>query len=182
MLLMPVHILFLQLIIDPACSIVFEAEALEADAMSAPPRRTGARLFDTTVLARGLWQGAGLLALLLAVYGGARALALPDDGARALTFMVLVLSNLGLIYANRAWASTTLRATPGSNAAFAWITGATIVLLGCVLGIPAIGRLFWFAPLPPLLWLAGAGAAIIGLVWFEGVKWALHVRERPAHS
>jgi Ca2+-transporting ATPase len=182
MLLMPVHILFLQLIIDPACSIVFEAEALEADAMSAPPRRTGARLFDTTVLARGLWQGAGLLALLLAVYGGARALALPDDGARALTFMVLVLSNLGLIYANRAWASTTLRATPGSNAAFAWITGATIVLLGCVLGIPAIGRLFWFAPMPPLLWLAGAGAAIIGLVWFEGVKWALHVRERPAHS
>ncbi len=65
MLLMPVHILFLQLIIDPACSVVFEAEPLEADAMQARPRSPDARLFDRAVIARGLWQGGGLLLLLL---------------------------------------------------------------------------------------------------------------------
>ena len=65
MLLMPVHILFLQLIIDPACSVVFEAEPLEADAMQSRPRPPGARLFDRAVIARGLWQGGGLLLLLL---------------------------------------------------------------------------------------------------------------------
>ena len=70
MLLMPVHILFLQLIIDPACSVVFEAEPLEADAMKTRRVAADARLFDAAVLARGLWQGAGLLVVLLAVYAG----------------------------------------------------------------------------------------------------------------
>ncbi|MYM76316.1 ATPase, partial [Duganella sp. FT134W] len=46
LLLLPVHILFLQLIIDPACSVVFEAEPLEPGAMHAPPRGRAARLFD----------------------------------------------------------------------------------------------------------------------------------------
>jgi len=68
MVLMPVHILFLQLIIDPACSIVFEAEPLERDAMQAPPRRPEARLFNAQVLLRGAIQGSGLLAVVLVAY------------------------------------------------------------------------------------------------------------------
>ncbi|WP_431276005.1 cation-translocating P-type ATPase [Variovorax ureilyticus] len=77
LLLMPVHILFLQLIIDPACSVVFEAQPLEPDAMKRPPRRADQRLFDKAVLVRGLWQGAGLLALLVGLYAGSRLLAPP---------------------------------------------------------------------------------------------------------
>ena len=65
MLLMPVHILFLQLIIDLACSVVLEAQPIEADAMTVPPRRHDACPFEKTVLIRSLWQGLGLLALLL---------------------------------------------------------------------------------------------------------------------
>ena len=84
MLLMPVHILFLQLIIDPACSVVFEAEPLEADAMKARPRSPGARLFDSAVIARGLWQGGGLLLLLLGLFALARwHVRLRRHGARA---------------------------------------------------------------------------------------------------
>src|SRR6185369_1316045 len=98
MLLMPVHILFLQLIIDPACSVVFEAEPLEADAMKSGPRGPEARLFDTAVLVRGLAQGAGLLATLLLAFAVARHRGESDDAARALTFSVMVLSNLGLIF------------------------------------------------------------------------------------
>jgi magnesium-transporting ATPase (P-type) len=125
MLLMPVHILFLQLIIDSACSVVFEAEALEPDAMRLPPRRPDQKLFDKAVMVRGLWQGSGLLLLLLAVYAGARAW-LPADGqrddiARALTFVVLILSNLGLIHANRSWGRTSLAGNPESNKQFGWI-------------------------------------------------------------
>ena len=63
-LLMPVHILFLQLIIDPACSVVFEAEPLEADAMKAKPRSPTDRLFDRRVLTTGLLQGFGLTVVL----------------------------------------------------------------------------------------------------------------------
>jgi Ca2+-transporting ATPase len=178
MLLMPVHILFLQLIIDPACSVVFEAEPLEADAMRTPPRAPDARLFDAAVIGRGLWQGSGLLGLLLAVYAGVRSFTQSDDLARAMTFTVLVLSNLGLIHANRTWGVMSWRGPQAGNRTFAWIALATLVLLGCVLGVPAIGRLFAFeTPGLPLLGLA-VGVAGVGLAWFEGVKWALGRRQR----
>jgi Ca2+-transporting ATPase len=172
MLLMPVHILFLQLIIDPACSVVFEAEPLEPDAMRLPPRRPDQRLFDKAVMVRGLWQGSGLLLLLLAVYAGARAW-LPADGqrddmARALTFVVLILSNLGLIHANRSWGRTVMAGNPESNKPFAWIAAGTVVVLGIVLSVPVISRLFSFAAPPPLMLVLGA--AVLGVVWFEGVK------------
>nr|WP_315205705.1 cation-translocating P-type ATPase [uncultured Albidiferax sp.] len=173
MLLMPVHILFLQLIIDPACSVVFEAEPLEADAMAVPPRPADAHLFDRSVLARGLWQGCGLLALLLGVYAGARALTHSDDMARALVFTVLVLANLGLIYANRSWTRPSWRQGAARNRYFGWITAATVLLLACVLGIPAVGRLFAFEQPTVGMLLACGGLAGVGLVWFEGVKWGL---------
>jgi len=180
MLLMPVHILFLQLIIDPACSVVFEAEPLEADAMTVPPRSTDARLFDATVLVRGLWQGAGLLALLLAVYAVSRSIANSDDVARALTFTVLVLSNLCLIYANRSWSRASWGRAGTSNAYFGWIGLATLVLLGCVLGIPAVSRLFAFVQPAPVMLLAGAGVALLSMLWFEAVKWGLVRRDQSA--
>jgi Ca2+-transporting ATPase len=174
MLLMPVHILFLQLIIDPACSVVFEAEPLEADAMKVPPRRHDQKLFDKAVVARGLWQGAGLLLLLLTVYAGGRALAIADgsqdDVARALTFVVLVLSNLGLIHVNRSWGRTAWRGSAASNRPFAWIAAAAVIVLAGVLTIPGISRLFSFATPAPGLLLAALGIAGLAMAWFETVK------------
>jgi Ca2+-transporting ATPase len=105
LILMPAHILFLQLVIDPACSIVFEAEALEPGAMRQPPRRPEARLFDAALVRLGVLQGLGLLVAVLAGYvlerlgGGA-------DAGRTVAFAVLVLGNLGLIQANRSWAAS----------------------------------------------------------------------------
>jgi len=184
MLLMPVHILFLQLIIDPACSVVFEAEPLEPDAMKLPPRRSDQKLFDKAVMVRGLWQGAGLLLLLLAVFAGVRAW-LPadaerDDIARALTFVVLVLSNLGLIHANRTWGRTALLGNAESNRQFGWIAAGTVVVLGAVLGVPVISRLFSFAAPPAVMLLAAAGVVCLSMAWFEGVKQVQRWRSRPA--
>jgi len=173
MLLMPVHIVFLQLIIDPACSVVFEAEPLEADAMTEPPRRADAHLFDRTILTRGLWQGGGLLAILLGVYSGTRWVAKSDDMARAMVFAVLVLANLGLIYANRNWTRPSWRGGETRNRYFAWISAATVLLLSCVLGISPVSRLFAFEQPTPWMLLSAVGLAVLGLMWFEGVKWAL---------
>jgi Ca2+-transporting ATPase len=170
MLLMPVHILFLQLIIDPACSVVFEAEPIEADAMTSRPRRPDARLFDVPVIARGLWQGIGLLLLLLATHVAALSSSGSDDMARALTFSVLVLSNLALIHVNRFWSRAALRRGGPANAAFVWISLATLVLLALVLGVPAISRLFAFVtPTLPML-AGGLGVVLLALLWFEAVK------------
>jgi Ca2+-transporting ATPase len=170
MLLLPVHILFLQLIIDPACSVVFEAEPLEADAMLAKPRRPEARLFDAQILIRGLWQGGGLLVTLLAVYAGTRFMTSSDDMARAMTFTVLVISNLGLIHANRSWRRASWHRSGSANRYFGWIALATLVLLGAALGIPAISRLFAFVLPTPSMLLGGVGVAAMNLLWFEAVK------------
>ena len=173
LLLLPVHVLFLQLIIDPTCSIVFEAEALEPNAMDVAPRDPGARLFDAQVLTRGLLQGAGLLLLLVGVYAVTRATTASDDMARALTFMVLVLSNLGVIHVNRTWGATVWGVRVSPNRAFVWIGVLTLALLAAVMGIPTLRSLFAFALPPAPLLLAGLGAVAAAVAWCALVKWAL---------
>jgi Ca2+-transporting ATPase len=180
LILMPVHILFLQLIIDPACSVVFEAEPIEADAMTRPPRPREARLFDSSVLIRGLLQGAGLLGVLLGLYAWTRTIAKSDDVARALTFMVLVLSNLVLIFANRRWGRSASSSRSTSNAAFIWISVATVTVLAGILTIAPVSRLFTFTPPSPLMLLGGIGAVGLSWLWFEGVKWGLGRRHGPS--
>ena len=178
MVLMPVHILFLQLVIDPACSIVFEAEPLEAGAMRVPPRNPLARLFDRQVLWRGLVQGSGLLVIVLVAYVYARSVSGSDESARALAFSVLVLSNLALIQANRRWAR---QAGEGLrwNAAFGWIAVITCGLLVAILAIPAVGGLFAFAAPTPNLLAVGAGLCLLAFGWFEAVKWLDAHTTRP---
>jgi Ca2+-transporting ATPase len=83
---------------------------------------------------------------------------------------VLVLSNLGLIHTNRSWGRTALSGNPESNKQFGWIAAGTVVVLGVVLSVPAISRLFYFAAPPAVMLLAALGAAVLSMVWFEGVK------------
>lgn len=171
MLLMPAHILFLQLIIDPSCSMVFEAEELEPNAMKAKPRAQDAHLFDTAVLIRGLWQGSGLLALLLGVYAWCRHSTSSDDIARAMTFTALVLSNIGLIYVNRTWDSASWRSQKGVNRYFVGMSLFTVLLLAAILVIPGAARLFAFVSPPAWMLFVAVGVAFIGTLWFEAVKW-----------
>ncbi|WP_332877106.1 cation-translocating P-type ATPase [Massilia sp. S19_KUP03_FR1] len=170
MLLMPVHVLFLQLIIDPACSVVFEAEPLEADAMQAAPRRPDARLFDRAVLLRGLWQGSGLLLALVGLSAVGRALAAPDDAIRATMFGSLVLANLGLIYVNRAWSQSTWRRRDSANPTFIFIVAGALMLLALVLGIAPLRALFVFALPGATLASIGVCASVLSVLWFETVK------------
>lgn len=121
-----------------------------------------------------------MLALLLGVYTLARGFSKSDDIARAMTFSVLVLSNLGLIFANRFWNQSALLVPAGSNWAFIWIAVATVGVLGAILGVPVLSDLFAFATPSPALLVAGVGAAGLGLLWFEVVKWGLGRRIAPA--
>ena len=104
----PVHIAFLELIIDPACSIVFEAEREEPDTMKRPPRRPDEPLFGGWNLALSLLQGVGVLLLSMAVFGISLYRGLGEGEARALTFATLVVGNIALIFANRSWERTIL--------------------------------------------------------------------------
>jgi Ca2+-transporting ATPase len=168
MILMPVHILFLQLIIDPVCSVVFEAEPLQAGAMRQPPRSPGARLFDRALLVRALIQGGGLFVIVLAAYGVARAVSGSDAVARALAFVVLVLSSLALIQTHRRWAKDPSTPAPRSMIwrSIVWLTPA---MLAATLLVPGLSSVFAFETPAPGLLFAGLGLCVMAAIWFESV-------------
>lgn len=145
--LMPVHILFLQLIIDPACSIVFEAEPEEADVMSRPPRSPSISLFDRRTVSLGFLEGGFLLVVVLTMYGVGLQHGHGVQEARALTFTTMVLASLGLIFANRS-RSGKLRALLGTpNKALWWMSSASLLFLASALYIAPLRALFYFDPL-----------------------------------
>ncbi len=106
LVLLPVHIVFLELIIDPACSIVFEAEGEEADVMNRPPRDPGERLFGARTVGVSLVQGLVVLAAVAGMFASAQVRGYGETEARALSFTTLIVANLGLIFANRSWSQT----------------------------------------------------------------------------
>lgn len=175
LILMPAHILFLQLVIDPACSIVFEAEALEPGAMRQAPRRPEARLFDAALVRLGLLQGAGLLVAVLAGYVLGERWGAGADAGRTVAFAVLVLGNLGLIQANRSWAASS-SGPREVNTAFRWIALGTGALLALALGVPEVAALFKFtAPSATLLALSAA-LALTTWGWCTSAVALLHRR------
>jgi len=169
LLLLPVHIVFLELIIDPACSLVFEAEGAERNVMRRPPRAPGARLFSRDMVAIAVLQGlcALLVALTIFQVGHARQ---GTDAARALVFAGLVASFIGIILINRSWTRSTWAMLAEPNAAVWWVIGGSGACLAVVLGVPALRRMFQFAPLHAqdlaLCLLAGVAC----LAWFDLIK------------
>ncbi len=107
-LLFPMHIAFLELIIDPACSIAFENEPAESDVMQRPPRDAEAPLFGGATLRLALLQGLGVLAVVMGAFAWAH-LRLPEPEARAFAFATLVVGNLALILSNRSRARSLRR-------------------------------------------------------------------------
>jgi Ca2+-transporting ATPase len=134
-------------------------------------------LFDIAVLVRGLAQGTGLLMLLCGVYVWSSHQTRSDDVARAMTFTVLVLSNIGLIYVNRTWNGSTWHKERAGNRYFNWMAMLTVALLTTVLAIPEIARLFSFVPPPMPMQPAAAGGALLATLWFEAVKSVLRHRQ-----
>ncbi len=169
-LLFPVHIVFLEMIIDPACSIVFEAEPAEEDMPTRPPRDPRRRLFGRAMLLRSAAQGAGALAAVIAVAIYSRLAGWPDDTLRALAFATLVLTNIGLILANRSSERPLLATLARPNR---WLWGAVSIALGALLlalYVPVVAGLFHFAR-PDVAELAiSLLAALTALCWFELLK------------
>ena len=127
-LLFPAHIAFLEMVIDPVCSIVFEGEPEEPDVMRRPPRRREESLFSPGSLAASLLQGLVVLAAVLLVYD----LALPSgpDSARSLAFVTLVMANLCLMLVNRSWRVGFLQSLTRRNPAVWIVLAVTAAILG----------------------------------------------------
>ncbi len=176
LVLLPVHVAFLHLIIDPACSIVLEAEPAEATVMQRPPRNPKEPLFGKKTLGLAVLQGGGILAIVLAIFAIAIYRKQGEFDARALTFTTLILANLGLILSEGSTSRLSLKILKSPNPALWWVLGGGLLFLGLVLYVPFLRHLFSFSLLSAIDMAICLGGALISLIWFELLKQTTKIR------
>ncbi|MGY4314143.1 cation-translocating P-type ATPase [Bradyrhizobium sp. JR3.5] len=174
----PIHIAFLELVIDPVCSLVFEAEKEEEDVMSRPPRSPAEPLLPLALIGWGALQGALVFAMAGAMFVFALRNGMPDDEGRALTFVALVLGIFSLILVNRSFSSSLKLALVRPNVTLLSILLTVSAILGSCLTVPALRELFRFGVLHLNDLAATMGAALLILVALELLKpfWRARLR------
>lgn len=160
----PVHIVFLELVIDPICSIAFEAEPEEKDIMRRPPRDPKASVFSERDIAVSLVHGAIGLAAILSLYGWILAQGVPEAQARAAAFIAIVTVNFAMILNCRARKGSLLEAILRPNPVLWAIIGTTLLLLSVTVYHPVAAELFRFAAPPARYALAALLPALAVLV------------------
>ncbi len=165
LLLLPLHVVFLELIIDPACSLVFEAEPEPPDCMTQPPRSAQVGLLSVAALAKALAVGGAGLLVVAAVQAGARWAEWSAPCSRVAALSSVIATNIAMLV----W----FRAGPpalhpkASNQVFMWLLVALAAAYGAVLAMPPLTRQFGF-PVDPALGWAGIGliaAAVAAAAW-----------------
>jgi P-type Ca2+ transporter type 2C len=170
LVLLPIHVAFLHLIIDPACSIVLEAEPAETNVMKRPPRNPKEPLFGKKTLGLAILQGGGILVVILTVFAIATYRQQGELDVRALTFTTLILANLGLILSESSTSRLSLKILRSPNPALWWVIGGGVFFMAIVLYVPFLRELFSFSFLHPIDLAICLGGGLISLLWFELLK------------
>ncbi|MHB8463195.1 MAG: cation-translocating P-type ATPase, partial [Vulcanimicrobiaceae bacterium] len=144
-LLLPVHIVVLQLLIDPACSIVFEAEPPAADSMTRPPRMRSESPFSLSNLGPSLVQGFGIAAILLGSHALLQHLGWSETAIRSSIFLAIIGGVLLLVFANRATHTPTIFNFRGYNPWMLPLLGAMVIIVGAVYLVPPLRNIAGFA-------------------------------------
>jgi len=170
LVLLPVHIAFLELIIDPACSTVFEAEPEEKNIMNRPPRNLQERMFGRKSLALSLVQGTSMLAGVIAVFLYALYTGKGEVDARTLTFATLVISNLTLIVANLSWSQNMIKTIFSGNKALRYVLAGALSGLLLVLYVPFLRNMFRFSLLHSSDLLIVFVVGTLSIAWLRLLK------------
>jgi P-type Ca2+ transporter type 2C len=170
-LLMPVHIVLLELLIDPACSIVFEAEPEAPATMTRPPRKIDDSPFALRHLGPAITQGLGFALLMLAGFGLMLLIGLAANQARSAVFIALVLGLFLLILANRQpTAAIFVRERPGNPWLIRMFIGITSVLVLAV-GVPFLSRIMQLSIPTPIALAFVLAMLVLTVAWLEGLRW-----------
>jgi Ca2+-transporting ATPase len=174
----PIHIAFLEMVIDPVCSLVFEAETEEDDVMRRPPRAPDEPLFSRAMVLWSLLQGLLAFAAVAAIYVMALRWGMPVPEVRALAFFSLVVVIVSLILVNRSFSASLLTALRRPNRALAAVLVVVAVILTLTLLWPFASHLFAFGPLHADDLALTLGAGVIALLVLEMLKPLLHPRQK----
>lgn len=166
-MLTPIHVIFLELIMDPTCAVAFENEPTEPGMMKKAPRAANSPLFSSKELWFSVLQGLLLTAGILGMYQYALHNGADEATTRTFVFTTMLAGNLFLTFANRSFEHTIARTLFYKNTNIPIIGAVTLALLAAVLFIPWVNSLFKLAPIT----LAETGlcllAALVSVGWFE---------------
>lgn len=181
LVLTPLHIAFLELLIDPACSLVFEAEASAQDWMAQAPRRVKAPLLSTEAVRWSLWQGACVTAWVLGWYGGLTWLVPSSTTASTAAFGVLVMANAALILPCRSDQPGWRGSFRGLPRVSAWVLLGTLSALALVTQVPLLAQAFGFVRLSMAQWglMAASVLVLLGVLQLSKEGW---LSSRPARK
>jgi P-type Ca2+ transporter type 2C len=164
------------MVIDPVCSLVFEAETEEDDVMRRPPRSPDEPLFSSALIVWSLLQGALAFALVAAMYVLALRSGMQVPEVRALAFFSLIVLIVSLILVNRSFSASPLTALQRPNRTLAAVLAVVAAILALTLLWPVASRLFAFGPLHADDFALTLGAGVIALVALEMLKPVLRPR------
>jgi Ca2+-transporting ATPase len=174
LLLAPLHIAFLELVIDPTCSIVFEAEAADERIMRCPPRNPHEHLLPSRQITLSMLLGLAGTAIVMSLYGVALSSGISIPEARTIAFVALVAANTVLIFSSRSAKAHVGQAFRGGNRITYWIISGTVLSLFVVTTIPFVAESFAFAPTSVERWLGAFAIGASSLFVFESTKMAVH--------
>lgn len=167
----PVHIIFLELIMGPTCSIIYENEPMEKNMMSQKPKPLSSTFFNWKELSISIVQGLMITAGTLATYQYAVQNGYDEALTRTMTFTVLIVANIFLTLINRSFYYSVWTTIRYRNNLVLLIVSITIALVGLILYVQPLNAFFGFEQLHSLQLLGCISIGFLSVIWIEGVKW-----------
>ncbi len=166
----PVHIIFLELIMGPTCSIIYENEPMEKNTMIQNPRPLRTTFFNWKELTTSIFQGLAITIGALLAYQYSVQQGFTESQTRTMAFTVLISANIFLTLVNRSFYYSILTTIQYKNNLVGLIILITIFITGLLLYVPVLADFFMFAPLKLNELLICIGIGFISVIWYELVK------------
>ncbi|MCY7421823.1 MAG: cation-translocating P-type ATPase [Chitinophagaceae bacterium] len=177
----PLHIIFLELVMGPTCSIVFENEPMEQNAMSQKPRSFTSTFFNWKELTTSIIQGLAVTAGTLFVYQYSVNLSYNEAHTRTMVFTTLIAANIFLTLVNRSFFYSIFTTLRYRNNLVALIVFITVAITTLLLYIPPLNAFFEFAHLSPSQLFTCMAIGCMSVVWIELIKWRTRVKSRKGN-
>ena len=166
----PVHIIFLELIMGPTCSIIFENEPMEKNTMSQKPRLFTASFFNQKELTTSIIQGLAITAGTLFAYQYSVWHHFPEAQTRTMVFTTLISANIFLTLVNRSFYYSIFRTIQYKNNLIVMIISLTVVITGLLIYVPTLSTFFEFEALNISQLLISVLIGFLSVIWYELVK------------
>lgn len=170
----PVHIIFLELIMGPTCSIIYENEQIEENTMLQKPRPFSSTFFNRQELLTSIAQGIAIAAATLLIYRYAVYFNFGEGITRTMVFTVLITANIFLTLVNRSFYYSIVRTLKYKNNLVPGMLIATIIISGLLIFNPHLSQFFEFQPLSLAQLGVSTGGGFLSVVWYEIVKLRKH--------